>query len=112
VGWALALGRAAHAPVTFLHVLEGPPSDGRRAWRQEDALRRLRAAEHLPSVPGCPVNEMVVHGRPPAEILRQAEALRASHIVMGAAAPGAPTRRVVRDATVPVLTVPSKESEP
>lgn len=73
-----------------------------------DVRQRLHAAALADGVPGCPVEEMVVAGKPHREILRLADAQQAGLIMVGNGRDhGSTAEDVVREATVPVLTVRS-----
>jgi nucleotide-binding universal stress UspA family protein len=106
LSYALALGRSTGAAVILLHVLEGLKGAATRARRAAQVRQRLHAAALAEGVPGAPIEEMVAIGKPSREIVRLAERRRVGLIVLGAGGVhGSTTGAVVRNATVPVLTV-------
>jgi nucleotide-binding universal stress UspA family protein len=122
---ALAIGRAARAPVTVLHVLQDLPEHeaaARLARLDWPAFRRsleAQAREHLADVvakcpaDGAQVEQVVVSGRPYREILKRAASGEATLVVMGMHGKnpverlffGSTALQVLRQAACPVLTV-------
>jgi nucleotide-binding universal stress UspA family protein len=106
LSYALELGRSTGVTVVLLHVLEGLRGAGAGAGWAAEVRQHLHAAALADGAPGCALEEMVVIGRPHREIVRAAETRGAGLIVLGADGRDATTAgQVVRDATVPVLTV-------
>jgi nucleotide-binding universal stress UspA family protein len=96
---AMAVARAAGAPLHLVHVLR--PFEGEKARRS--ALARLHlAAARLRDEIGLPVGVSLARGRVARAIAARAAALGARAIVMGA---GRRASRVQRRAGVPVLAV-------
>ena len=120
LAYALALASKAKAPLTVVHVVEGiteatapvPYGVSQYGLRLE-AEARERLHRVLPSSAGCPVEEVVVTGKPYREILRLAAERGASLIVVGTHGPdpvdrmffGSTADHVVRDAPCAVVTV-------
>jgi nucleotide-binding universal stress UspA family protein len=108
VSYALSLAGAAGARVTLVHAWDGVAGPRMYAVDESERLRWLHAMAEAGGPPRYAVEELVVSGRPDREVLRQAEAQQAGLIVLGADAqgPGATVRRVLREASCPVLAVP------
>lgn len=117
VDYALALGRATGSAVSLVHVWDAGVGGPRvRAACEAELRHRLHALAARGGALACTVEEVVVAGSPHREILRVAEAARAGLLVLGGhgCGPGATTRRVLREAHVPVLIVspPPREEGP
>jgi nucleotide-binding universal stress UspA family protein len=122
---ALAIGHAAGAPVTVLHVLqdlsehEAAARLARLDWpaleRGLEAQARDRLADVVARCPadGTPVEQVVVSGRPYREILKRAGTSEATLVVIGIHGKnplerlffGSTALHVLRQAACPVLTV-------
>lgn len=122
---AVAIGRAARAPVTVLHVLQDLPEHeaaarlARMDWpafqRSLEAQARDRLADAVAKLPadGARVEQAVVSGRPYREILKRAASSEATLVVMGIHGKnpveqlffGSTALQVLRQAACPVLTV-------
>jgi nucleotide-binding universal stress UspA family protein len=110
ISYALSLGRSTGCPVTFLHVWDGAGGPRLLAEVEGELRRRVHAAVAAAGAPGCAVEEVVVAGWRPREILRLAEARGAGLIVLGSSddrGPGSVVRRILREAGEPVLVVRS-----
>jgi nucleotide-binding universal stress UspA family protein len=123
---ALSLAQETDASLTLLHVVEGP--DGGvgsnahfdvpeyRGYLASEAREKLQRAVPAEARDWCDVGEFVTIGEASQEILELAKKRDADLIVMGAHGPnpidllffGSTARRVVRDASCPVLTIPSR----
>jgi nucleotide-binding universal stress UspA family protein len=122
---AFAVGRAAGAPVTLLHVLEDHPEHeaasrlARMDWPalqaslEEDAARRLADAAARCPAEGLKVEQVVGRGRPYREILKRTESAESALVVLGTHGRnplerlflGSTAFQVLRGARCPVLTV-------
>jgi nucleotide-binding universal stress UspA family protein len=127
VNWALELAQEADAKLTLLHSIEFPVAlrevvfstdadvDRLHAAAEAEYLRRLRALVPARARMYCTVTTSVNEGKPAREIARVAGAEHADLIVMGVQGRGAVdlmvfgsnTHDVIRDATCPVLVVPT-----
>jgi len=123
---ALSLAQETDACLTLLHVVEGP--DGGvgsnahfdvpeyRGYLASEAREKLQRAVPADARDWCDVGGVVTIGEASQEILELAKKRDADLIVMGAHGPnpidllffGSTARRVVRDASCPVLTIPSR----
>lgn len=123
---ACELARTSHSRIHLLHVIPDPLQQPwitqapgvdyfamEEGWR-EDAMRRLKELAGGENQSFKPATIAVRSGKPADTILAYAEEQHADLIVMGAHGESAVMRfflgsvaeRVVRHATVPVLTVP------
>jgi nucleotide-binding universal stress UspA family protein len=122
---ALNFAQESDAQLTFLHVLQLPPSrivpgvesvinvEAERQTLTQKARKRLEALVPEPARAFCTVRAEVTEGKPSAEILRAATASEADLIIMGVrgrdavdvALFGSQTRAVLHGAPCPVLTV-------
>jgi nucleotide-binding universal stress UspA family protein len=110
---AIAVAGWYQARVTVLHVCAGPPGDSDRA----QLLREVAAASDPVRV-STPVDVALADGDPARSIVREAERLPADLVVMGTHGTGgfkrlilgSVTEKVLRQAPVPVLTVPPTAS--
>ncbi len=122
---AVAIGRAADAPVTVLHVLQDLPEHeaaarlARLDWpgfqRSLEAQARDRLADAVATCParGARVDQAVISGRPYREILKRAASSEATLVVIGIHGKnplerlffGSTALQVLRQAACPVLTV-------
>jgi nucleotide-binding universal stress UspA family protein len=104
--YALSLAAATGARLTLVHAWGGAAGPRASAASEAERRRWLHALAEADSPRGA-VEEVVVSGRPAREVLRVAEAQQAGLIVLGAGdqGPGPTARRILRDASCPVLTV-------
>jgi nucleotide-binding universal stress UspA family protein len=110
LAYAQSIRARSAADLVLVHVVAAEAMDADRE-RAHEAERRLREIGY--PLPGHGVERIVAVGRPPSEILRIARERKAGLVVMGAQGPralrsilfGSTSRRVVRDAPCPVLTV-------
>jgi nucleotide-binding universal stress UspA family protein len=108
---AVCLARWMRARLTALHVVEGVPV---RAGRTAQASARRRLQQEVAAAGGEAAETLVRAGRPYREILRAARERGAGLIVVGVHGDdaedgrffGATADHVVRQSTVPVVTVP------
>jgi nucleotide-binding universal stress UspA family protein len=113
--YALALGRSMGSMVAVVHVWDWVGGARVRAACETELRRRLHAAVVRGAAPQCQAEEIVVAGSPHREILRVAATGGAGLVVLGGdgLGPGAVTRRMLREAAVPVLVVaPQPREEP
>jgi nucleotide-binding universal stress UspA family protein len=122
---ASSFARACGARLTLLHVLEDLPQRevavgvAHVAWAafrddlEQDARQRLSRAVAVQPAEGFQVDQVVAAGKPYREILKLADTIEASLIVMGTHGRsalerpfvGSTTLHVLRQARCPVLTV-------
>jgi nucleotide-binding universal stress UspA family protein len=122
LAFAFSLAQEAHARLTVLHVLEplreNPPESNVPEYpnlRKSQAREQLHAAITAGVDRRCAPVEMLSRGKPSREILRVAAERKADLIVMGVSGEGvigrmlfgSTTNLVVREATCPVLTLPT-----
>jgi nucleotide-binding universal stress UspA family protein len=107
VSYALSLAGATGASLTLVHAWDGVGGNRMYAADESERRRWLHAMAEAGGPPRCAVDEVVVSGRPGRAVLRLAEAQQAGLIVLGAGdqGPGATARRVLREASCPVLAV-------
>lgn len=113
VSYALSLGRSTGSVVTLVHVWEGGGGTWVRSTVEAELRRRLHAASLAGGPPECAVEEVIAAGTTHREIVRVAEARRASLIVLGSddRGPGWTARRVLGQGGTPVLIVRSAPGE-
>lgn len=128
---AARLAHEAGAPLTLMHVLPGSGLQDLRGWLgagsdmeqrlQADALHQLqRLADELHAARHVPVRLAPASGAPLDEIVREAQALDAALLVVGARGAGflrrlvlgTTSERLLRRTTRPVLVVRQTAHEP
>ncbi len=122
--YALAMARDTEAGLDVVHVIEEGPEPRTTAhfgvpeylhYRAEEARQQVRGHITGEDRLGCVVHEHVVFGDPGKAILEAADDAGADLIVMGSGDRahlrslwlGSTTSRIVRDATCPLLIVPT-----
>jgi nucleotide-binding universal stress UspA family protein len=121
---ALAVAEEAHASLLLVHVIETPavpwmrarlpaPEPGRGAARENEARKWLENAVSDEARSWCHIEDIVVEGRPHAEIVRLAREREANLVVLGVHGStaadlmllGSTAYHVVREAPCAVLTI-------
>ncbi len=99
--------------MTLVHVWDGIGGTWVRSTIEAELRRRLHAAALAGGAADCALEEVIASGMTHREIVRVAEARRASLIVLGSddRGPGSTARRVLGKGGTPVLIVRSAPCE-